>query len=336
MRPLATASRRGFTLVELLVVIAIIGTLMGLLLPAVQSAREASRRNVCASNLRSLGLATFAYDAKFLAVPGWRNPNVSSTLNTSQSGTTAPFYSWPILLLPNVERVDIYNAIQNNNSPPTSYGVLPAGVSGPISVFNCASSSVATPGAPSIAFVANCGTGNSSLNARGNGVFFDRAGLNPVALSLGTIGENDGVSNTLLLSERCGANVSTLAYWDAQQPTDVTNPVNVVLTPGSSSGVNTGTPAFILSGTSTGAIKVINSSDTAASLPPHASVVNATLAFPSSNHPFGVNVVFCDGHTQFLRDTISPAVLSHLMTSNSVAVSPGFAPAGVLREQDYK
>ena len=57
------ACRRGFTLVELLVVVAIMGTLFGLLLPAVQSAREASRRVRCQSNLRQLAVATLNFES---------------------------------------------------------------------------------------------------------------------------------------------------------------------------------------------------------------------------------------------------------------------------------
>jgi prepilin-type N-terminal cleavage/methylation domain-containing protein len=84
----------GFTLVELLVVIAIISTLMGLLLPAVQKAREAAARAQCANNLHQIAVGMLHYDqAEKCLPPGSMIP----------AGAT-----WAVLLLPYIEQDALY------------------------------------------------------------------------------------------------------------------------------------------------------------------------------------------------------------------------------------
>jgi len=98
-------SHRAFTLVELLVVIAIIATLIGLLLPAVQSAREASRRSACSNNQKQLGLAMHNYHTAKGKLPPGRKSYVTATSGTQFSPTVA-------YVLPFIEergRADMYD-----------------------------------------------------------------------------------------------------------------------------------------------------------------------------------------------------------------------------------
>jgi prepilin-type N-terminal cleavage/methylation domain-containing protein len=85
---------RGFTLIELLVVMAIISILVGLMLPAIQSAREAANRTVCGNNLKQIGLAMLVFEHYNGALPGSR-----------VQGDTA---TWAVLILPYLEQPNLF------------------------------------------------------------------------------------------------------------------------------------------------------------------------------------------------------------------------------------
>jgi len=95
--------RAGFTLVELLVVIAIIGVLVALLLPAVQAAREASRRTKCANGMKQLGLATHSYHDTFNVMP------LGVLQNDLSREFGYPRLTWAIHLYPFIEQKAIYD-----------------------------------------------------------------------------------------------------------------------------------------------------------------------------------------------------------------------------------
>jgi prepilin-type N-terminal cleavage/methylation domain-containing protein/prepilin-type processing-associated H-X9-DG protein len=99
-------SRRGFTLVELLVVIAIIAVLIGLLLPAIQMAREAARRGQCMNNLKQLGLAVHNYELTLQGLPPsaiiWQGPG-NTVLTSFLGGFTR--------ILPFIEQGNVFGQV---------------------------------------------------------------------------------------------------------------------------------------------------------------------------------------------------------------------------------
>jgi prepilin-type N-terminal cleavage/methylation domain-containing protein/prepilin-type processing-associated H-X9-DG protein len=292
-------TRHAFTLVELLVVIAIISTLMGLLLPAVQNAREASRRNSCSNNISQLSKAVISYDGSKGMLPGWKQ----------QLGSTATYTTWTIPLLPNLERSDVYRAWEAGTPPSTP----PT-----ISIFQCPSSPAVNGGDGSIAYAANVGSnsisngsaiGSSTAQAKGDGVFLDRVGVSGTyakgAYGLDTISSADGTSNTLAFSEKCGSLV-TQASWTvlpSLSPIDwsAASSMPVFGLPGTTNDVT-------YSAAPLATFKAVNSGSSSA-------IGNYSL--PSATHPGSVVVGYCDGHVSSLSDSISVWVYAQLVTSDS-------------------
>ena len=107
--------KKAFTLIELLVVISIISILMGLLLPAVQSAREAARRIWCSNNMRQIGIALHMYhDTTRGFPPGWigTHPGTGAPWASGPSG-----FSWGPMLLPYLEQETVVKNEVNFNLP---------------------------------------------------------------------------------------------------------------------------------------------------------------------------------------------------------------------------
>lgn len=192
--------RRGFTLVELLVVIAIIGVMVGLLLPAVQAAREAARRMSCSNNLKQLALATHNYESTFKMIPA-----MMGTSTYSPQARILPFieqaamsdrinFSVPLLLPPAWQ--SLYNpAVRDLVSQPISTFLCPSEASNSMFAITFADNTTGVAAGINYMFSNGNGVGtNYDDRFRTNGMVFENSWTRFRDVT-------DGTSNTVLMAE---------------------------------------------------------------------------------------------------------------------------------------
>jgi prepilin-type N-terminal cleavage/methylation domain-containing protein/prepilin-type processing-associated H-X9-DG protein len=318
-------AKKGFTVVELMVVIGIIAMLMGLLLPAVQTAREAGRRNTCSNNIRQIAMAVVDYGMKKNRLPGWRNAHPNGNANFS--------VTWAIPILPQLERNDVYETFRTGPGAPQQ-----------ISLFLCPSKGSRDATDRVIDYAANAGStaltvfpGGAQFN--GDGVFYDTFGspnYTRLTKSLDTISEKDGSATTLLVAESL---TETARNYGAPSIPAIPNDDGLPSGPGGSVDV----PIF-------GVLRA-GIPNQPINPPKNSAAANER---PSSLHPGGAMVAFCDGHTKFIGNELANHVFIQLMTSDMTwnganyvnstpnGISPrvnqlmqnAFAPPYVLNEAD--
>jgi prepilin-type N-terminal cleavage/methylation domain-containing protein len=205
--------RPAFTLIELLVVIAIIGTLMSLLLPAVQRVREAAARSGCLNNLKQIGLALQHYHQAHQKFPP---AYVYIEPPNTQPWYTRPGWGWGSFILPYLEQETIHRQIDfkapieapvydNLRTTVLKMFVCPSDLStGVYMVQNMVEQDVAQ--AATTSYTANYGSGKLEIGEQpdwGNGVFVRNS-----AFRISDI--YDGASQTWAIGERCS--------WVARSP----------------------------------------------------------------------------------------------------------------------
>jgi len=320
LRPASSpAGRAGFTLVELLVVITIIAMLMALLLPAVQNAREGGRRTQCMNNLFQMALAANRFNEQSGFLPGWRNRSPNPADVSGSSFVNTP--SWPVPLLPFIERNDVYTQwAQGSTAAPF------------IKLYSCPSSPPDSQVLPTLAYAGNCGSGTNTN--KWDGVMLDTTDSVNGRMSILDVSSADGTATTILFAEKCGPGSTTAnqplvqGYWDVR-------PSACSFTNGTSTyaaAAANPVPVIGIVG-SPGTIKIVNNTANAAA--------PGWWSQPSSNHPGGVVTAFCDGRSLFLKDSIASKTYAQLLNASNAqaSASPGrlwVLAADVLNDADYQ
>ncbi len=307
-RRMRDANADGFTLIELLVVIAIISVLIGLLLPAVQAAREAARRSQCVNNLKQIGIALHNYQGAIGSFP----PGYSShwKRDGGDEGTAEDDighgWGWASMILPYVEQPAVFNAINfgltmtfpDNLTAQTirfnSYLCPSDSIKQLIPVRNEENTeTVYTVGSGN--YVGMFGTGEvGEAPGRGNGMFFRNS-----RLGFGDI--TDGTSQTFFVGER-SHNLSYVT-WTGRAIGGW-----LFTTASFEGGTNKFDPEPEESFTMIlGPVGTEDGSRT----PNHP---RAHVEDYWSRHPGGVNFLFGDGSVHFIKDSINASVYQSLAT----------------------
>lgn len=322
----------GFTLVELLVVIAIIGTLVALLLPAVQAARERARNIQCTNNLKNLSLGLVNYDSTTGALPGYINDLELPTSNKSQGfPTVGRQASWVIMNFPYIEENALWDIWANQLASGTVGTSLPADAAPQLDLLICPSNDRENPGLPWTAYVANAGRafgdgtrGADNSENVANGAFFDmsrnpniingqfdgREAFPAIKSSINYVSSNDGAGKTLMLTESLHSFFYVYEQPDSNNKAPEFRDAKKFFGFVWSNDTISGCPPAIQRVNGDNNYDVVNP-------PQNMGQLTECLAFPSSNHSGGVNAAFCDGRVDRINDSIDPQIYAQLMTSNS-------------------
>ena len=345
---------RGFTLIELLVVISIIGVLVALLLPAVQSAREAARRSQCINNLKQMGLACANYENQNGSFPigiiGYNPNDPKSTCSGAYYGRGHTAFG---LILPFMEQQNIYNAV-NWNFPAGSsggaqvYGADPGAVqqsayASIINAYLCPSDSLRTqnsgrptdipePYSPS-SYALNFGTWDVWHWWYGCPTYIQGDGAFAWDYAYRTQDIVDGLSNTMFIGEmaRFNNDPDVFSYfWNRGGYFGARSAATPGVTRPTAASSTVAKPNANLSipdvpaGNSLGGP---NGVDGWLYGPGNAAINEGQYGFRSA-HPGGVNFVFGDGSVKFIKNSVDMGNL-HTMSWTGAPL-PG-ARMGVYR-----
>jgi len=285
--------RRGFTLIDLFVVMAVVFVLIGLLLPAVQAAREGARRTQCKSNLSQIGLALQNYEMAFEVLPpGTVNPGGPIV---NKPASNAYHVSWAVQLLPHLElgntyrRFDFrYGVYDQRNMPPQKF---------PISVLVCPS----TGGGPNYA---GCHAGRETpIDADNDGCLY----LNSAVRFDDVV---DGCAHTIVIGEVLS---SGAGGWASGTRATLRN-TGWTPNTGNNFGVGGSGVTYVEDFSGQGGLEKLDASVSEAEVVDPATATPQDLAVGGfgSVHNTGIQVGFCDGSVRFVNDQIDRVVFSGL------------------------